>query len=107
MKNMARIKGWVAVLSIALAFAGYWSARAMAQAVHAAEPQKAPEQQFKNLQVLKNISPEQLIPTMQFISASLGVQCDFCHVEHEMQKRRQEGKEDRPKYDRDGAHHQQ
>ncbi len=35
---------------------------------------------FKNLQVLKDVPPDQLIPAMQFISASLGVQCEFCHV---------------------------
>jgi len=43
-----------------------------------AGPKKA-EEQFKNIQVLKGIPAEQLIPTMQFITASLGVQCDFCH----------------------------
>jgi photosynthetic reaction center cytochrome c subunit len=51
-----------------------------------AESSKTAEQQFKNIQVLKDIPAEQLIPSMQFISASLGVECDFCHVEHEMQK---------------------
>jgi photosynthetic reaction center cytochrome c subunit len=43
---------------------------------------KTAEQHFKNIQVLKEIPAEQLIPTMQFISNSLGVECDFCHVEH-------------------------
>jgi photosynthetic reaction center cytochrome c subunit len=51
-----------------------------------AEAPKTAEQQFKNIQVLKDIPAEQLIPTMQFISSSLGVECEFCHVEHEMQK---------------------
>lgn len=41
---------------------------------------------FKNIQVLKTIPADQLIPTMQFISASLGVECDFCHVEREREK---------------------
>src|SRR5215467_12015179 len=36
--------------------------------------------QFKNIQVLKDIPADQVIPSMQFISASLGVDCDFCHV---------------------------
>jgi photosynthetic reaction center cytochrome c subunit len=44
------------------------------------------EQHFKNIQVLKNIPAEQLIPSMQFIAASLGVECEFCHVEHAMDK---------------------
>lgn len=50
------------------------------------QEQKTAAQQFKNIQVLKDIPAEQLIPTMQFISASLGVECDFCHVEHQMDK---------------------
>ncbi len=37
-------------------------------------------EKFKNIQVLKDIPADQLIPTMQFISGSLGVECDFCHV---------------------------
>jgi len=35
---------------------------------------------FENLQVLKDITPDQLLPAMQFMSASLGVECEFCHV---------------------------
>jgi len=50
-----------------------------------AEPKTA-EQQFKNIEVLKEIPAEQLIPSMQFITASLGVDCEFCHVAHEMDK---------------------
>jgi photosynthetic reaction center cytochrome c subunit len=41
--------------------------------------QKLAEQQFKNIQVLKGIPADQLIPAMQFIAASLGVDCEFCH----------------------------
>ena len=41
---------------------------------------KAAQPRFKNLQVLKGVPPDQLIPAMQFISASLGVECEFCHV---------------------------
>jgi photosynthetic reaction center cytochrome c subunit len=44
------------------------------------------EQKFKNIQVLKGIPAEQVVPSMQFIAASLGVECDFCHVEHAMDK---------------------
>jgi photosynthetic reaction center cytochrome c subunit len=47
---------------------------------------KTAEQQFKNIQVLKAIPADQLIPTMQFISASLNVECGFCHVEHHFDK---------------------
>lgn len=41
---------------------------------------QAGQPKFKNLQVLKDVPPDQLIPAMQFISASLGVECEFCHV---------------------------
>jgi photosynthetic reaction center cytochrome c subunit len=48
-------------------------------------PKKA-EEQFKNIQVLKGIPADQLFPTMQFISASLGVECSFCHVQNAFEK---------------------
>jgi photosynthetic reaction center cytochrome c subunit len=51
----------------------------------AAEPKKA-EEQFKNIQVLKGIPADQLAPGMQFITASLGVECQFCHVEGAFEK---------------------
>ncbi len=38
------------------------------------------EQVFKNIQVLKGTPANQIVPTMQFISNSLGVECEFCHV---------------------------
>lgn len=38
------------------------------------------EQQYKNIQVFKGVPADQLIPAMQFISASLGVECEYCHV---------------------------
>jgi photosynthetic reaction center cytochrome c subunit len=44
-----------------------------------ASGQKLAEEQFKNIQVLKGIPADQLIPAMQFITASLGVDCDYCH----------------------------
>lgn len=36
---------------------------------------------YKNIQVLKDIPAYQLTSTMDFIAASLGVQCEFCHVD--------------------------
>jgi hypothetical protein len=42
--------------------------------------QKTADQAFKNIEVLKGVPAEQLIPSMQFINASLGVECEFCHV---------------------------
>jgi photosynthetic reaction center cytochrome c subunit len=47
---------------------------------------KTTEQVYKNIQVLKGVPADQLIPAMQFITASLGVQCDFCHLENAFDK---------------------
>ena len=70
-------------------FPGVWESNGSAQeppAKPSADQPKTAAQQFKNVQVLKDISADQLIPSMQFISASLGVNCDFCHVERAMDK---------------------
>jgi hypothetical protein len=42
--------------------------------------EKTVEQVQKNIQVLKGLPQSQLIPTMNFIAVSLGVKCNFCHV---------------------------
>ena len=55
------------------------------QTTNASGPKKA-EEQFKNIQVLKGIPEDQLIPAMQFITASLGVECEFCHVQGAFEK---------------------
>jgi outer membrane lipoprotein-sorting protein len=47
---------------------------------------KTASQQFKNIQILKDVPADQIIPAMQFISASLGVECEYCHVEHAFDK---------------------
>jgi len=47
---------------------------------------KNAEEEFKNIQVLKGIPADQVFPTMQFITASLGVECDFCHVQNAFEK---------------------
>ena len=36
--------------------------------------------QLKNVQVLKDVSPDQWQLVMQYVAASLGVQCNYCHV---------------------------
>jgi hypothetical protein len=68
------------VVTILGASVGLWMPRATAQAP------KTTEQQFKNIQVLKGVPADQLIPAMQFITASLGVECDFCHVQGAFEK---------------------
>lgn len=41
---------------------------------------KTAEQVYKNITELKGTPADQLLPTMQFISVSLGVNCETCHV---------------------------
>lgn len=54
---------------------------------HAApSPDKKASEIFKNLQVLKDVPSDQLIPAMQFVTSSLGVQCSYCHVENAFDK---------------------
>jgi len=57
-----------------------------AEAVSADDSKKRAEDVFKNIQVLKGAPAAQLIPAMEFISSSLGVQCNFCHVEGHFEK---------------------
>lgn len=49
-------------------------------------PDKKAGEFFKNVQVLKDVPSDQLIPAMQFITSSLGVQCEYCHVEKAFDK---------------------
>jgi photosynthetic reaction center cytochrome c subunit len=42
---------------------------------------KLAEEQFKNIKVLKGVPADQVFPAMQFITISLGVECEFCHVQ--------------------------
>ncbi len=41
---------------------------------------------YQNVQVLKDIPADQLVPAMQFITYSLGVECSYCHVEGALEK---------------------
>jgi photosynthetic reaction center cytochrome c subunit len=41
---------------------------------------KTTDQAFKNIQAIKGVPAEELIPAMQYFNASLGVECDYCHV---------------------------
>jgi photosynthetic reaction center cytochrome c subunit len=56
------------------------------QAAPAAAGPKKAEEQFKNIQTLKGIPADELIPSMQFMTASLGVECDFCHMQGAFEK---------------------
>jgi photosynthetic reaction center cytochrome c subunit len=52
----------------------------------AAKPEvKTAEQQFKNIQALKGVPADQVLPAMQYFNAALGVECNFCHVRDQQQ----------------------
>jgi hypothetical protein len=69
----------MAIVGMAAGVPAIWRASA-------ATPGKTAAEEFKNIQVLKSIPADELIPTMQFISASLGVECEFCHDERDKDK---------------------
>jgi photosynthetic reaction center cytochrome c subunit len=77
----------ISAAAIILSSAAFPSLRLHAQSTPPATPAHKPaEEQFKNIQVLKGVPADQLVPSMQFISASLGVECEYCHVEHANEK---------------------
>src|SRR5882724_5354785 len=78
------VGGLLAVASFAFLSAHAQSTPQQAQTV--TTHTRLAEEQFKNIQALKGIPADQLIPSMQFISASLGVECEFCHVHGSMEK---------------------
>jgi photosynthetic reaction center cytochrome c subunit len=78
MTKFRRICGLVggAALSVGLVVV---AARGQSAGAASQNPKLA-EEQYKNIKVLKGIPADQLIPAMQFMAASLGVECEFCHV---------------------------
>jgi photosynthetic reaction center cytochrome c subunit len=74
-----------AVAGVVLAAAGLlWAPTAGPQSAAAQESTAAKVttagDAYMNIQVLKDIPSDQLLPAMRYITAALGVRCDFCHV---------------------------
>lgn len=86
-KWLAKVLGFAGALAFALA-----GGHVQAQAPASATKPKLTQEQFKNIQVLKDLPADQLLPAMQFITASLGVECEFCHVQGAMDKDDKENK---------------
>lgn len=88
--NGNRPNFWLAAcgtsLSLLLAIAGAWAQTSAPKSLAAPAGPKLAEEEFKNIQALKGIPAEQVIPSMQFIAASLGVECEYCHVAHANEK---------------------
>jgi photosynthetic reaction center cytochrome c subunit len=81
-KKVSAKKSAVILTAVSI-FAGFAILTAQGQAPSSSPAQTEPkltEQQFKNIKVLKGLPADQLIPAMQFMTASLGVECEFCHV---------------------------
>lgn len=58
------------------------TSRAQTQtAAPVAQAEKSADQQFKNIKVLNGMPASQVMTAMNFMSASLGVNCSFCHVQ--------------------------
>jgi len=88
--KVVRPKIWI-VLSLASLCVLMVLARARAQSASqtpapAAGSVPLAEQQFKNIQSFKGVPADQIVPAMQFISASLGVECEYCHVHGAFEK---------------------
>jgi hypothetical protein len=69
----------LALLGAALAFAIAAGHAQSPTPAPATAPKKAPDV-FKNIKVLTDLDADKLVPSMQFIAASLGVECSYCHV---------------------------
>jgi photosynthetic reaction center cytochrome c subunit len=72
-------------LSLAFSFSDSMSPRRAVASPYGQEAGNQPaeqtmEQKYKNIQVLKGLPASQMRPMMNYISASLGVNCAFCHV---------------------------
>lgn len=73
------------LLAAAAAFAsiiGLGGLGAQAQQSQPSPAEKTASQQFKNIQILKDIPASQLIPGMRYMTTALGVECNYCHVDN-------------------------
>ena len=88
--NLFRCRAWIFVSGTSLlAILGTALVRAQStppKPVSEVSAPKLAEEEYKNIQALKGIPAEQVIPSMQFIAASLGVECEYCHVPRQMDK---------------------
>jgi hypothetical protein len=74
------------VSSFLVAFAATGAAAQTGSSNPANSKPKLAEDVYKNIKTLKGIPADELIPAMQFITYSLGVECSFCHVENAFEK---------------------
>jgi photosynthetic reaction center cytochrome c subunit len=80
-RSLVKFSCAVAGIAVAALVLGGRPTALRAQATQAAQApaQKTAGEAYMNIQVLKDIPSDQLIPAMQYITAALGVECDYCH----------------------------
>ena len=83
--NLWLVAGGTWLILLLLSASAWAQANSTNPAPTPAAPKRA-EEEYKNIQALKGISADELIPSMQFIAASLGVECEYCHVPHANEK---------------------
>lgn len=78
--------GDILIAAVAFPIAAAWAQSASPRLMKPESEPKTTDQAYKNIQVLKDLPADQLIPAMQFVASSLGVECEFCHVENAFDK---------------------
>jgi hypothetical protein len=84
-KSLFFITGASPILFLAMLLGPAQPAPAQAPGPNSSAPKLA-EDQFKNIKAFKGVPADQIVPAMQFISASLGVECEYCHVRNAFDK---------------------
>ena len=79
---------WIVIALAAIGFViGFFRKTEETHAqVQASQTPRTAAQVFKNIQVIKEMPASQLQSTMQFMAASLGVDCSHCHTRPAMEK---------------------
>ncbi len=80
-KTITLSVGLAGIVVVAVLWVAAQSTTSQMPSSEASSAPKTTEQVYKNIKVLKGVPASQLIPAMQFITASLGVKCDHCHAE--------------------------
>jgi hypothetical protein len=85
MHNQKYDRAVVCLLALLLSLPLFASWQAPAAATQTAKPALTPplaEDVFNNIQLLKGAPAESVLPTMEQIRHSVGVDCEYCHVAH-------------------------
>jgi hypothetical protein len=70
----------VSSVSLVASVEAGWVSNGLQQPTAVVGPEKTVEQTKKNIQVLTGLPDSQLVPVMNYMGASLGVKCTYCHV---------------------------